>query len=260
MKQSAKIEHGNSDKFVVLKRNKMDNLHMHEAAKMNQSNVSDNKTHIAFSVVSQMYAQQALVMVKSVIMFTTSPVMFHIFSDRPTIQYISQQLDRYPDKYRHMLEYTYYSLHDSFDVIKESVADPKAFESFGPYGSIIKLLIPKLIPDIKHIIFLDCDVIVFGDITQLNEQFNEFDDNHIMAMGPEGYTYHKDTNKQAFYGKHGLNNGVVLINIQRCNAVKFVDDILKIYNEQHELILSHHDQGLMNIYFAEKPELLHDLR
>ena len=233
---------------------KEDDLLLFDGSEMDKEEVS-----VAFSVVSEFYAQQALVMMKTIVLFTTSPIQFHTFSDEPTIHYIKQQLALYPLHYGKRFTYKCYNIEESYAVIKDKVADLNHFEHFGPAGGSLRLLMPQLLSDIEKLIVLDTDLIFLGDITELYEQFQKFHPHHIIGMGPEGFTYLKPINKQRFYGDYGLNAGVILMNIRRANEVSFIDKILDYYKTESDSIISHHEQGLLNLYFADHPYQIYDL-
>lgn len=71
-----------------------------------------------------------------------------------------------------------------------------------------KLLIPLLIPNIKRIIHLDGDTIVFKDLWEL---FNlPFEDNYILAQPTKMYIF-----KDKKMTKRVINVGVMLINVEK---------------------------------------------
>ena len=76
------------------------------------------------------------------------------------------------------------------------------------YANYYKLLIPILIPNIKKVIHLDGDTLVFKDLWEL---FNlPFNDNYYLAQPTRNYIF-----KDKKFSKRVINVGVMLINIEK---------------------------------------------
>ena len=105
--------------------------------------------------------------------------------------------------------------------------------------------------------FIDADVIFFSDIALLWKHFEYLEPGQIMAMGEEGYRYIRPQNKQRFYPPFGLNNGFMLVDIASAKKSKFIRNITGYYRTESDSIISHKDEGLMNLYFKDHPQELH---
>lgn len=61
--------------------------------------------------------------------------------------------------------------------------------------------------------------------------------------------------RHPFYGKFGINSGVMLMNLTQMRAIKWEQQLLPIY-EKYNLNLVFGDQDIINIYFHFHPEQL----
>ena len=208
------------------------------------------------------FARQAVMMMKSVLMFTRSPIRFKAFVDQKSAEMIVQGMKSITWDMDTRYFIVFYDLGSSFSSLGwKRVEEVRKFATFGPVGAMLKLLMPKLFQNYQKILVVDVDTIFFTDIAELWKEFRHFDQGHMMAMGDEGYLYVKPESKQSFYPPYGLNNGFMLINVVNAEKFGFVENITSYfyYARESGLIISHHDQGLMNLYFADHPERLKHL-
>ena len=89
---------------------------------------------------------------------------------------------------------------------------PNLFSSLrtwrNSYANYYKLIIPILLPNIKRILHLDGDTLVYKD---LGELFNlPFNDNYYLAQPTRNYNF-----KDKKMTKRVINVGVILINIEK---------------------------------------------
>ncbi len=102
-------------------------------------------------------------------------------------------------------------------------------------GAYYRLSLGELLPNLNKIIYLDCDVIVYKDLTNLyNTNFNN---NLMLARKME---YEK---KKLFK----MNSGVLLLNLKKMREIKFEKNILDIINRG--FVSKVQDQGLLIKYY-----------
>lgn len=104
------------------------------------------------------------------------------------------------------------SLKIKYEVIINYFYIPNIFKNLikwrGSFAIYYKLFIPILFPDIKRIIHLDGDTLVFKDLW---EMFNlPFSDNYLLAQPTKNHIF-KDKINQKFV----INAGVILFNIEK---------------------------------------------
>ena len=106
-----------------------------------------------------------------------------------------------------------------------------------------RIMIPRLLPYIKKILYLDCDIIVLNDIYEL---YNTDISNYLFAAVEDLYLdkmRHKELNipiKEKYF-----NSGVLLINIDKCKEINAPETILNFVNDYPEK-LEYADQDAFN--------------
>ena len=113
-----------------------------------------------------------------------------------------------------------------------------------------RILIPRVFSDKEKVIYLDCDMVVLGDISQLYQL--DLGDNMIAAcrnlMHAKMHDYvqndlHLNPNKY-------FNSGMLVFNIAQCDKNNFEDKFWE-YIQQYN-ILRYPDQDLLNIVCQDK--------
>ena len=100
--------------------------------------------------------------------------------------------------------------------------------------------IGELIPYLNRIIYLDTDIIVYNDLTE----FHELNFKGKMILGHPTFF-----NTSPKTGVYKINNGVLLLNLDRMRKNKIEWKVLYILNNHFEN--DYHDQFLLNQYFYE---------
>ena len=103
---------------------------------------------------------------------------------------------------------------------------------------------------------MDTDVLFLTDLDDIWKQFKLFNESQLAALAPE----HEDPNmgwynrfaRHPYYGKLGLNSGVMLMNLTRMRAFKFVDKFYPLY-QTYKYNITWGDQCLLNIFFHFNP-------
>jgi lipopolysaccharide biosynthesis glycosyltransferase len=112
-----------------------------------------------------------------------------------------------------------------------------------------RILIPVLIgPDIKKVLFLDSDLLVRGDISELWE--TDLQDSYVAAAPEfidEKYKIALGMNPSSGY----FNAGVLLMNLEKWRKVDMTTRILKFIDANHEKLISW-DQDALNVMFENK--------
>ena len=106
------------------------------------------------------------------------------------------------------------------------------------------------------VIYLDPDTVVLNSIEKLWSHFQKFDDKHMIAMSllddiAEGNNYRNSVTFSIF-GKLGINNGVMLMNLTRMRRFNFAAKIMKTW-ERWKKFIKHGDQDLTNILLHDHP-------
>lgn len=138
------------------------------------------------------------------------------------------------------------SLYDQYDYFNITFMEidnryDKAFVNWHiTKEAYFKFSLGELIPHLNKIIYLDNDVIVFKDLTNLyNINFND-----KMILGQPVYSYNKS--KTTIYN---INSGILLLNLGKMREINVEKTILNSINKRE--ICELHDQTLINKYFKE---------
>ena len=148
--------------------------------------------------------------------------------------------------------YLYESLKNDYQVLIYYFIIPDIFRYFRKwyeitYGIYYKLLIPFLLPNLKRIIFLDGDTLIFDDIL---EMYNlPFNDNYIL-----GYPFHtaKALDKFKANSTKYINGGVLLINIEKIIKDHKEKELIEFtYSKNKNLVFLEQD----SINYVLKPKI-----
>ncbi len=138
------------------------------------------------------------------------------------------------------------------------------FRSFGYYNAenyitistYNRFLIPKLKPELNKILYLDVDIVVFGDIAELYNQ--DLEGYALGAVWDKSRKYYNLDTKELMELSEDyryFNAGVLLIDIQKWNKDNIADKLFEIADRYGEKVL-HADETLLNKYFDGQYKIL----
>ena len=109
---------------------------------------------------------------------------------------------------------------------------------------------------VDSVLYLDTDVLMLRPVENLWDHFNHFDDKQLASMAPEGeekaLSWYPRFARHPFYGKNGMNSGVMLMNLTRMRGFDWTKKILEAYHK-YKLSITWGDQDLLNIVFHDHP-------
>lgn len=128
----------------------------------------------------------------------------------------------------------------------------------APYISIAsfyRLLIPELLSDqFEKVIYLDCDLVVRGNLEQLWQ--TDLGDNYLLAAQDTWIPYVSSPTGMLNYQKLGIspdlkyfNAGVLVINLKKWRNNSISDQALKYFKQNIEYV-GWYDQGILNALLA----------
>lgn len=114
----------------------------------------------------------------------------------------------------------------------------------------LRLYLPELLPDLDQIIYLDTDILINGDISEINEFVETMDFINIEIFAaqerigkpnfPNDYEIKHKTSDKDYY-----NAGILFMNLKLMRKNNFVTKAIKIFSEDsHNLIMA--DQQIIN--------------
>lgn len=194
--------------------------------------------------------KESVILLKSAVLFTKTPLVFHIFAELHLQDYFRRQIDFWPDDLRTRVEYHIYNL--SFP----SGEKPNEWKNlFKPCASQ-RLFIPDLLTDVEALLYVDTDILFLRPLEDIWAFLQKFNSTQMVALSPE----HEDKQsswyprfaRHPYYGEQGVNSGVMLMNLTRIRQSPWLQSLKHYYND-YKLKITWGDQDLLNIYFHYYP-------
>lgn len=135
---------------------------------------------------------------------------------------LNHLLQRSKDSFlKHNKDVTFYEITEDKDgLLKEFTSELCGFGHVSK-ACFLRLLIPKLFPNLDRALYVDCDTLCLGDISELYN--SDFENNYIMAC--RGYRYSIHQAKELGIPYY-VNSGMLLFNIPLMNKENYFQQIL----------------------------------
>ncbi len=207
--------------------------------------------HIAFAACGDRL-DEALVMVKSAVLFTRRHLTFHIFADDTLRPQFQERLAAWPARARERFRVELYPI--SYPGVED---EAKWRALFKPCATQ-RLFMPYLVRGTERALYVDTDILFLRPPEDVWRFFAEFDPSQLAALAPEaesaGGSWYARFAKHPYYPPHGMNSGVMLMHFARMRERRWREKMIE-YRAQHAHI-PWGDQDLINIYFHDAPEEL----
>ncbi|XP_045625061.1 glucoside xylosyltransferase 1 [Procambarus clarkii] len=198
--------------------------------------------------------RQAAVMLKSAAALSSSVLRFLVVADSEKL--FKQFVDltsSWPEKYKSRLVFEYRDVWYP--------ADREDMRFMFRVCATERLFLPDMFPSLDAAIYIDTDLVFLRPPEQLWQEFHKFNDVQLAAMAPCLYHYGSRKNKVPFYGKTGLNAGIMHMNITRMKKFPgrgWTAANLKVFdNYKKKIKLA--DQDILNILFHKNADLVYEL-
>ncbi|KAK7913627.1 hypothetical protein WMY93_013838 [Mugilogobius chulae] len=159
--------------------------------------------------------------------------------------------------------YTLYSI--SFP--SENAAEWKKL--FKPCASQ-RLFLPLILKGVDSVVYVDSDIIFLQPVDKLWSFLSRFNSTQLAAMAPEHeeprIAWYNRFARHPYYGRTGINSGVMLMNMTRMRNTFFKNDMTPVGLRWEELLMpllqkyklniTWGDQDLLNIIFHYNPEFM----
>ncbi|XP_013184550.2 glucoside xylosyltransferase 1 [Amyelois transitella] len=203
---------------------------------------STDKIIISFVVCDSRF-EESLNVIKSVLLFTKTPVYFVIFAD-----------DVLKPKFKDILSKWKSFRNDQLDFELKSIKFPEAHKddwlNLFSKCAAQRLFIPDLVPHFDAMIYVDTDTLFLGPVDEVWSYFSKFNSSQLTAMTLEhenpNVSWYPRFAKHPFYGKTGLNSGVMLMNLTRMRDFGWVVYVTPIMMKW-KLNIPWGDQDIINI-------------
>lgn len=121
--------------------------------------------------------------------------------------------------------------------------------------TLLKFALPNFFPDLDRLLFLDCDVLIQGDLHELQEW--PLDNSPLAAVRDAAVIHSPYFQRTIFPLSHShdyINAGVMLLNLKYMRDNNCIPDLEKMAFESPHL--AYHEQDILNILFADKMSFL----
>uniref|UniRef100_A0A3B3YMA5 Glucoside xylosyltransferase 1 n=1 Tax=Poecilia mexicana TaxID=48701 RepID=A0A3B3YMA5_9TELE len=207
--------------------------------------------------------EETLTMLKSAVLFSRKPVHFHIFAE-DDLHDGFRNLEMWPVAVRTTFTFTIYPI--AFP--EENAIEWKKL--FKPCASQ-RLFLPLILKQEESLLYVDTDIIFLRPVEDIWGLLSQFNASQLAAMAPEHEEprigWYNRFARHPYYGKTGVNSGVMLMNMTRIREKFFKSDmtavtlqwgeILMPLLQKYKLNITWGDQDLLNIIFHHNPESLY---
>ncbi|XP_044278974.1 glucoside xylosyltransferase 1 isoform X3 [Varanus komodoensis] len=218
------------------------------------------KMHLAVVACGERL-EETVTMLRSAIIFSIKPLQFHIFAEDTLHSDFKGKLNSLA--YQEKFNYTLYPI--SFPT--ENAGEWKKL--FKPCASQ-RLFLPLILSDVDSLLYVDTDILFLRPVDDIWAILKKFNSTQIAAMAPEHEEprigWYNRFARHPYYGKTGINSGVMLMNMTRIRRKYFKNDmttvrlrweeILMPLLKKYKLNITWGDQDLLNIMFFHNPESL----
>uniref|UniRef100_A0A8C8GI23 Glucoside xylosyltransferase 1 n=1 Tax=Oncorhynchus tshawytscha TaxID=74940 RepID=A0A8C8GI23_ONCTS len=173
------------------------------------------------------------------------------------------ELESWPGSFRSRFNYTLYPI--TFP--RENAGEWKKL--FKPCASQ-RLFLPLILKEVDSLVYVDSDILFLQPVDALWSLLAHFNATQLAAMAPEHeeprIAWYSRFARHPYYGRTGINSGVMLMNMTRIRATYFKNDMTSVGLRWEELLMpllqkyklnmTWGDQDLLNIIFHHNPECL----
>ncbi|KAL0968769.1 hypothetical protein UPYG_G00271460 [Umbra pygmaea] len=208
--------------------------------------------------------QETLTMLKSALLFSSRALHFHIFTEDHLHASFKEALDSWPSDFQSRFTFTTYPITFPGD-------DPTVWKKlFKPCASQ-RLFLPLILKDVDCLLYVDTDILFLQPVEDIWDLLSLFNSTQLAAMAPEHeeprIAWYNRFARHPYYGKTGVNSGVMLMNMTRIRQKYFQNDITPVALQWEELLMpllqkyklniTWGDQDLLNIIFHHNPDSLY---
>ncbi|EEC08312.1 glycosyltransferase domain-containing protein, putative, partial [Ixodes scapularis] len=194
---------------------------------------------------------------KSAVSFSRAPLRLLLYADVENIKRLQDRV-RIREWPSSVLQRVTYSLR-LVEFPKKSPHNWK--ELFGPCASQ-RLFLPSMLSEEDAVLYVDSDIVFFRPVEELWSIFDNMDDMQLAGLAPDVEDYNGSVYmhnwKTRYYGRYGLNSGVILMNLTRMRAYGLESIVTNLMNKYHS-VMKLPDQDLLNMVFHDDPGRLYEL-
>ncbi|KAJ0029440.1 hypothetical protein NQD34_004437 [Periophthalmus magnuspinnatus] len=222
----------------------------------------DEQSHLAV-VACGPRLEETVTMLKSALLFSKKPLHLYIFAENELHGSFKNALNSWPHMVKRKFNFTIFPITFPNDNEKEWK------KLFKPCASQ-RLFLPLILQDVDSLLYVDTDILFLQPVEDLWTLLSHFNSSQLAAMAPEHEEprigWYNRFARHPYYGRTGINSGVMLMNMTRIRAKYFKNDMTTIplrweemlmpLLQKYKLNITWGDQDLLNIIFHHNPESL----
>lgn len=189
--------------------------------------------------VDKKYVLQVFVVIHSILMHSTQKFHFFILTE--------DEIEYEVEEFIYVLKKKYFNFEISVIRLKDScLTDAKVYNGHLSKAAYYRIFIPDIVLEYAKCIYLDCDVIVYGDLSELyrielgNDYLAGVKDCHIIEDTLQNQEHRRILNMESF-DKY-INSGVMVMNLKKMRE----DQLVKRFKVQLKRENRFEDQDVLN--------------
>ncbi|XP_043092500.1 glucoside xylosyltransferase 1 isoform X3 [Puntigrus tetrazona] len=204
--------------------------------------------------------EEAVNMLKSAAMLSSRALRFHIFAEEQLHASIKTTLDSWPAFIQAKFSYVVHPISFPHENHEEWS------QLFKPCASQ-RLFLPMILKEVDSLLYMDTDVLFLQPVELIWDMLTRFNSTQLVAMAPEHeeprIAWYSRFSRHPYYGKTGINSGVMLMNLTRMRMTQFRNDMTSVglhwdellmpLLQKYKLNITWGDQDLINIIFHYNP-------
>lgn len=205
-------------------------------------------------------------MLKTAVTLSQRALRFHIFAEQQLQTSIKADLDSWPAFIQGKFSYVLHPISFPHEHHEEWS------QLFKPCASQ-RLFLPMILRELDSLLYVDTDVLFLQPVELIWDMLMLFNSTQLIAMAPEHeeprIAWYSRFSWHPYYGKMGINSGVMLMNLTRMRITQFKndmtpvglhwDELLMPLLQKYKLNITWGDQDLINIIFHYNPEMVYTL-
>lgn len=193
-------------------------------------------------------------MLKSAAALSHSPLTMIVFTEETLKPAFTEMHSSWPAEVRFRITLDLHSI--TFPPGQDAATWRKLFK---PCASQ-RLFMPSLLHEVDALIYVDTDTLFLAPLEHLWAHFSIMNASHMAAMAPEhedlATGWYNRFAKHPYYGRLGVNSGVMLMNLTRLRHFGWEEYVVPIY-KFYRLAITWGDQDIINIIFHFHPDKLY---
>ncbi|KAI0822673.1 hypothetical protein BC628DRAFT_1326697 [Trametes gibbosa] len=167
---------------------------------------------------SENSAAEGAVLIKSIILYSSSPLEFHIICDQSAQEYLEKRISLLTHPQHHILVRFYRIPHQNMVARIDREGAINTDHAAGVPG-LMKLFIHEILPTtVRRAIFVDTDAFFISDPTQLWAHFHALRPETAISMPS-----HPDQSEPQWHNANRICSCIMLLDLDRLRALRLMD-------------------------------------